>query len=475
MKKKYFILLLPLLIAAVIAASFAAVRYHQLYHPVTYQAFDYTEGNTPLDNPYCGFYQMYGFTLSEDGTDAAAEWCDRILSHNDSSLVLLEINLRNYSESDISDSALAQLDYLLSEFSRNDIRLIVRFLYDWNGNALDTEPSSRGQIESHMAQVAGILNPYADFILTLQGIFTGNCGEMNHTHYGSAEDVTALMMVLGDVTDPQIYLSVRTPAQLRQITGTMAPLSPEEAYQNTLASRLGLYNDGMLGSVYDLGTYDDTPFTEESLPSEKGTRKEEIAFQNQLCQYVPNGGEAVLDNPYNDLPNAIADLSAMHVSYLNAGHDEAVLNKWKSSVYDGNDVFSGCSGYEYIEAHLGYRYLITASSMQFDTWKDDTAVFSLTVSNTGFAPAYRRYDSTLAITNTETGETFLLPADWDNRTLSSGCTEEISFAVPVRQYAPGSYTVAFSMTDPADETVILFANEGSGSDGSVPLGSFTLE
>ena len=83
----------------------------------------------------------------------------------------------------------------------------------------------------------------------------------------------------------------------------------------------------MLGSVYDLGTYDDTPLQSDSAIDEQGTRNEELIFQEKLCQYVPNGGEVTVDNEYNDLDNAITDLFQMHVSYLNSEHDADVLDK----------------------------------------------------------------------------------------------------------------------------------------------------
>lgn len=47
---------------------------------------------------------------------------------------------------------------------------------------------------------------------------------------------------------------------------------------------------------------------------------------------VPNGGEVVLDNKYNDIDNAAKDLASMHVSYLNNAHDLAVINKWKNKL-----------------------------------------------------------------------------------------------------------------------------------------------
>ena len=59
---------------------------------------------------------------------------------------------------------------------------------------------------------------------------------------------------LADVSDASTFLSVRTPAQWRKITGEAAP---DGWTENPLAKRLGLFNDGMLGSVSDYGTYSD--------------------------------------------------------------------------------------------------------------------------------------------------------------------------------------------------------------------------
>ena len=93
------------------------------------------------------------------------------------------------------------------------------------------------------------------------------------------------------------------------------------------------------------------------------TREDELAFQNDLCRYVPNGGEVIIDNVYNDFDNAVKDLSQMHVSYLNSDYDSTVLNKWKETIVNGtDDVWNGMSGYDYIKRHLGYRYVLDSSS-----------------------------------------------------------------------------------------------------------------
>ena len=295
----------------------------------------------------------------------------------------MEINLGNYADCDISEDGLSRLDQLFSSWSDTQKQLILRFVYDWDGNNLQTEPALRSQIERHMEQLAPVINRYANSIYLLQGIFVGNWGEMNHSDYLSGNDLTALTEKLASLTDPSIFLSVRTPAQLRTILKTASPLPESDAYSGSLASRLGLYNDGMLGSPTDTGTYGDSA-SDTSDYSKAWPRADELTFQDKLCQYVPNGGEVITPNSCNDLDAAIQTLQTMHVSYLNKDYDPDVINKkWKTSLYSGSDLlYHGMIGYDYISCHLGYRYVLTASAFS-------PGQVSITVENKGFSSCYR--------------------------------------------------------------------------------------
>ena len=363
MSKKSYIIYIILLILVVFGIG---IMVYARFRTPSFEAAEQSESTDAVSNPYCGFYHLYGYQLSEEGDKPAKKWASSVLANDDNRIVLLQINLVNYKDKAISDSALAQLDSIITSFAAANKQIILRFLYDWNGNALQSEPSSIEQVSSHMDDVAPVVNAHKDAVFLLQGIFTGNCGEMNQTHYGSNDDIRSLIKELSSVISPEIYLSVRTPAQLRTILGTSSPFANASPYDGSLYARLGLFNDGMFGNEFDCGTYDDTPLADTSDITQKGTRKEEIAFQSNLCSYVPNGGEAVLANPYNDLAKAIPDLYDMRVSYLSCDHEASVLNKWKNTAYSGEDtVFSGVSGYDYIRAHLGYRYVLTGTQVSF--------------------------------------------------------------------------------------------------------------
>ena len=101
-----------------------------------------------------------------------------------------------------------------------------------------------------------------------------------------------------------------------------------------LAARLSLFNDGLLGNRSDYGTYK----TDDSSGSDvlgRRSREEELDFQRELCRYVPNGGEVINDNPYNDFENAVKGLSERHITYLNKDYDQTVLKKWEKEKVTG--------------------------------------------------------------------------------------------------------------------------------------------
>jgi len=237
-----------------------------------------------------------------------------------------------------------------------------------------------------------------------------------------------------------------------------------------LIARLGLYNDGMLGSVSDLGTYGDTKRKDATSPSYKGTREDELKFQNTLCQYVPNGGEVVSDNSYNDLPSAVESLTTMHVSYLNADYDNTVLDKWKNTTWNQNDAFYGCDGYTYIQAHLGYRYLVTKCTMKSSGFLNSQLNLSIGLQNTGFGNALKEFHATLKFKNTETGEISSVPIDYDLRKLKSTQKKTLSVSLPRKSLKSGSYQVFLSITDAQSEKQISLANTQDMQEEGLLLG-----
>lgn len=256
-----------------------------------------------------------------------------------------------------------------------------------------------------------------------------------------------------------------------------ADVSRKNGQNDPLYDMLGLFNDGMLGSGNDCGTYGEKSAAEAGV-DQAWNRSEELAFQEKLCSRVPNGGEVIIDNGYNDFEHAIADLKTMHVTYLNEDYDEAVLEKWASSKVQTEDCFDGMDGLSYIRRHLGYRLLLSEVSMQHDFW-EDTAEITVALQNVGFAPVYKEYEPVLLVKD-ETGQTIYEESpSGDVRSLLGGNEadrkESFSVSVPLRGVKKGCYSVYFALRDIADGSFITFANEQKIENEGYKIGTILLE
>ena len=233
-------------------------------------------------------------------------------------LVLLQINLCNYADGEISPKGMENLDALFTELEQTDKHYIIRFLYDWEGKGREKEPKHMDIILKHMEQLEPVFHKYQESIFIHQGIFVGDCGEMHGSKFLSDTDMKTLLSQLVKVTPTSVYLSVRTPQHWRIVTETSEPL---ELNNHEFAFRLGLFNDGMMGTLQDTGTYGVINKSEAG-DYGKWTRTEELLFQEMLCQEVPNGGEVIIDNPikkglvrFKLFDNGIMDCKQYKIDY----------------------------------------------------------------------------------------------------------------------------------------------------------------
>lgn len=468
MKKNILIPAVTIIALSVITGALIAMRmyYNQHHYIVTYAPAAFEESSEALSNPYQGWYHMYGYILS-DSLPVAPETVQSNIASSKADghqLALLEINLYNYPQSELSSGALEQLEMIISSWEKSSIHMIVRFLYDWSGNAHLSEPKTEGLILRHMDQAAEIINRHAPGIYILQGIFIGNYGEMHGSDHLTGSSIRDFTEHLAEITDPSIYLAVRTPQHWRTVTQSFDPLTAETAWNSSAPARLGLFNDGMLGSDTDLNTYGSTK--DNVLPaakaaadySVKGSRAEELDFQDLLCAFVPNGGETVISNSYNDFNTAVTTLKKMHVSYLNSDYDTEVLEKWKLSVYRGDDCYDGMNGLDYMGRHLGYRYTVTGSSIAYGSDKKEPPAIQLTIANNGFSACYRPMTAEIILLNAETKEYWSILPQTDPRAWAPGTSTDLTAVLDADTYAAGSYTVYFRLTDQTTGRLIQLAN-----------------
>ena len=248
-KKLLFFILFVLMITGI------AVGIHDYFHwQVMLATETFTESTEKIWNPNRGFYHIYGFLISDEPADMSEQLDRRMQKDTDHALAMAQINLREYRDKEISKEGLQNIERLFQAMSVTKEHWIVRFLYDWNGENEKYEPESIDFVIKHMQQVGGILTEYSDSVFTLQGLFVGNWGELNGTKYADQQSLQQLAKQLVKSTDSQMYLAVRTPVQWRKILES-ADADLQEDRKNPLYDRLGLFNDGMLGSGNDCGTY----------------------------------------------------------------------------------------------------------------------------------------------------------------------------------------------------------------------------
>lgn len=220
----------------------------------------FSEKAGSLKNPGRGLYHIKQFILSDEPKgrayyEADIGWFLQTQADRDHTISLVEIDLKNYRDGAISEAALADMDVMLDVWEESGRKIILHFLYDLDGNSGAYEPEEIETILLHMEQTGPCLRKHKDVIFSMQGLFTGAWGEMHTTDFGSDADMRTLAMKLSEVTDPDTFLAVRTPAQRRAVTlnGT----------DEEMSRRMGLYNDGMLGSESDLGTYLESEYAVE--------------------------------------------------------------------------------------------------------------------------------------------------------------------------------------------------------------------
>ena len=185
---------------------------------------------------------------------------------------------------------------------------------------MEREPLTLAMVKRHMEQAGGAIRPYLEDILVMQGIFVGNWGEMHGSKFLDEVSMCELIDTLYRVTEGRCFLAVRTPAQWRRITGRLT--------SGGLKERLGLFNDGIFGSPTDMGTYG-TASGREAGEDGSWSREEELGWQEQYMDAVPNGGEILSCMPFKSSRHAAEDLAKMHVCYLNSIYHPEQLDHWR--------------------------------------------------------------------------------------------------------------------------------------------------
>lgn len=303
-------------------------------------------------------------------------------------------NYKDGKDYDLDETFFTSWKQTLENCRKNGCMVGLRFRYDALGNA-NPEPLSFEQVLKHIQQIKerGLLEEYEDIIALVESGFVGKWGEQHGGRYTSVEYKARLLDTLLDAVPESIPVTVRTPDTFAEWCGIKrSQLCDEELYKKAeesgdenerriLSKRVGMYNDGYMGSDSDLGTYSNRELETDWLSSVSeetyygGEFSGSHDFARQFETYLPQ--------------NAIPEMYKTHLSYINSNIFPFYKEYTFSSEYDVPDVdnsaYYGQDVFQFIRDHLGYRFVLRKSELTAETEQGGELKLKFSVENTGFA------------------------------------------------------------------------------------------
>ena len=395
MKKRFTAIILSVLI---IAAGFAACGKTNAGEKHV-QDLNYEESIEEISNPDQGFYRPVYVKINENGA-----MYNKDVINSQTQLYHLRCDISAFSEAvnkaadkPVTDEALKGLDALLFFLKENDKNAIVRFAYDpgYNGSA-DKEPALEVML-GHVKGVCSVLNRYVNTVTAIETGLIGPWGEMHTSAAANKEHITPLINAFLTAAS-EIPVLVRTPEMIYNYINVSydkveeISISPDEK-----AYRLGLYNDGYLGSESDLGTY--------------RNRERDINFLSVQNAHLPFGGEVTVpDSPFHNIETCLPEMNKIHLSYLNIEWDNRVIEKWKNTFYTDacglEKQYYGKTAFTYIQNRLGYRFVLKNSVFTYSATSEKLNV-RLKLQNLGFGNLNRNKRAKLIFTDSTGAVAFI--------------------------------------------------------------------
>ena len=381
-------------------------------------------------NPGRGWYHIYTFALDEINAGDLLY----LPSWDHETLVLLRFDIGAFRGQVISGEALEFAGKILEHFHRLNKDIILRILYDTQGKGMEREPALFSMILTHMRQLGAVVRAHESDIFLVQGLFVGNWGEMHGSKFLDQEYIKELYTVWREALGENIKIALRKPSFCRKaVFGEKDGRYP------------GVFDDAVFGSEDHLGTFGKKK-KKDSTWEEDWCAADELLYMKENCGEIPFGGE-VLSGVDADENETLRTLQDFRVSYLNSIYEEKVLERWKQTIYK-----EWGSLYQYIGAHLGYRFVAKSAEIYQDR-------VELVLENTGFSNLCDRAE--LVLVREGPGEIKEIhTSDYDIRTLAGGGTAKILF--PLSGSLEEKEHFYLTLTRARGKAAICFANEGAG-------------
>lgn len=412
MKNKKNIILIATILLVVNLSVFLISKTYSFEEEYTLMTdIDYSESLESFDNPERGFYEPIGYSLKVADNEV------KDLKYN---LVHLRVDLSAFTKAnngiedlELTEDALNALDKTLKNIKKNKGSVIIRFAYDGFNGTKDLEPELN-MIITHIKQLKQVFYTNKDVISYIELGFFGPWGEMHSSSICTLENVSLALEAMLESVPENISIGVRTPAYYAHFANVLRDtLNKNITTPDSKYYRIGLYNDGYLGSESDLGTFQN--------------RDIETKWLSNQATHTFYGGEVVTNfatgTPLNTVEYLSNEAFITHTTYLNLRWNNTVIDNWKNTLYDGQDeLYKGKSGFTYVNNHLGYRFVLKESKLTSNIKQNDPLLIKLQIENVGFANLINKKKVTLVLqsdTNSYEINTNINPTKWLSKSISN--------------------------------------------------------
>ncbi len=311
---------------------------------------------------------------------------------------------------DLTEDALNVLQETFDNIRKNDGHVIVRICYDpWYNGRSNVTPDHEWVLK-HVKQLAPVLSKNTDVIVALEMGMHGAYGEMHSDTNITYDRVAEAVNLMLRNTPPELKILTRTGNYSAKVLGfdnwgVDFNIDGEKFAEIAKAKgdtmyRVGMFNDGYLGTQYDYGTWGADCAT--SICREEG-----VAWLEKYGINTPYGGEALTTATGYQIINTPEFLAyegfRTHTSYLNIQWNNNLIDSWKKTPFKQKDFdydparVDSLTGFKYINDHLGYRFVLRESWMSDTVGDDGILRAKLRIQNVGFGNLTRKMNASLEI------------------------------------------------------------------------------
>lgn len=299
----------------------------------------------------------------------------------------------------LSDDALLAVSNTLVNARANGAVMIIRFGYT-SGSEVGTEPADFNVLVRHIRQLGSILAEFPDVVLAVEGGMCGPWGEMHSTNYREPEHIKAMGDAWLETLAPSTALLVRYPMWILQYANKQVGEFLQDVADGSYIAdqpaqaRIGMFNDGYLGSATDYGTWrsDNWWMTRQQGVAYLDARRN-VPYGGELAHLTTSEADAVERDLLDPAKyNIVQEFYRTHLCYLRnidtkghrlAGRLETHLLTHDYD-FDGMPDLSEWYGRnlrDFMRAHTGYRFVVRDA--KFGSYPG-FAYIGLTIENTGF-------------------------------------------------------------------------------------------